>query len=145
MRISGGDFGAEAKALGLTRRSRRRSWSTLRVGVARRRRSSGCRRYLAELKADKDLGGANFERMTGLAIKGRDAFLEGLPAEEAEEIKGMLSLTGYGNNKALVRAFARLGKRVAEDKPLGSGDGDAGSQHKPGSNAAIAEKLYGKS
>ncbi len=92
---------------------------------------------LTDLKADKDLGGAKLDSSVADAQKGLQAFLKGSPEDESAVVKAMLERTGYGNHKALVRAFARLGRMMREDSPDGGkgGGGDA---------KTIAETLYGK-
>lgn len=128
-------FGTEAKTLGLTQEQAQRM-VTARVEAVQ----STAAKYLEDLQGDKDLGGANFERTKALAIAGRDKFFETLPADEKAEVTGWFDRTGLGNHKALVRAFARLGKLIAEDKPLTAPVVEG--KPKPGSNEAVAATLY---
>lgn len=130
-------FEVEAKTLGLTQPQAQKLVDE-RVQMVR----DTSARFLDELKADKDLGGANFERTKGLAEQGRDAFLLGLPEAERVEILDWFNRSGLGNHKALVRAFARLGKLVAEDKPLQAAGGDGKPKLKPGSTAETTAVLY---
>lgn len=130
-------FEVEAKSLGLTQPQAQKLVDE-RVQMVH----DTSARFLDELKADKDLGGANFERTKGLAEQGRNAFLLGMPEAERDEILGWFNRTGLGNHKALVRAFARLGKLVAEDKPLQAAGGDGKPKPKPGSTAEATAVLY---
>jgi hypothetical protein len=94
--------------------------------------------FTKEAKADREIGGAKYEDTLGLAHKGLEAFLKGSPREEADAIMSLLETSRYGNHKALIRAFARLGKQVREDKPDAGGKG-GGREEK-----STAEVLYGK-
>ena len=93
-------------------------------------------RWLAEVSADKDLGGDNLKETQKLArsVVNR-IFPDGDPHRE-----GFLAFQnrgGAGNNINVVRAFARLGKMMAEDGATGG--------HGLGSGATDpASKLYDK-
>lgn len=111
-------FASEAKALGLTNDAAQKLVDT-RAEQIRQAADT----YLEELRADPILGGAKFEESVDLAVKGRDVlFPPG--SEEADLINDWFERTGLGNHRLLVRAFARLGAKVAEDgttNPRGSG------------------------
>lgn len=65
-------------------------------------------RWLADAKADKEYGGANYEANVKIAMKAMARF--GGP-----ELKAVLNATGLGNNPELIRAFYRAGKAISED------------------------------
>lgn len=73
-------------------------------------------------KADKEIGGVDYEKNVGLAqaaLKkfGTEALLKGL------------SDSGFGNHPELVRTFMRIGKAMKEDDFIGGGN-DSGSAPK---------------
>lgn len=107
-------IGAEAKALGLTNdqaqalvQARHDQLST--VGAA----------FLADAKADPEIGGAHFDQTVKHAIAGRDWLFP--PGPESELIKSWFDRTGLGNHKAFLRAMARIGKARAEDTNVAGG------------------------
>jgi hypothetical protein len=76
-------------------------------------------KWVSEIKADPEIGGAKFE--ASMASAGRAIDRLGVPG-----LKEALNLTGAGNNPAIVKAFVRLGQMVSEDRFM------------PGRNAAPA-------
>ncbi len=81
-------------------------------------------KWQAEVKADPDIGGTKFEQ----SIK--DAAQVFVPGEsnpfvkseaEAKGLRDALNMTGAGNNPAMVRFFARIGKLLAEPGTLTGG------------------------
>lgn len=64
--------------------------------------------WAAASKADKDIGGANFEANTAAARKAITEF--GTP-----ELVTALNTSGLGNHPEVVRVFAKVGKMMAED------------------------------
>jgi hypothetical protein len=95
--------------------------------------------FLTELKADKDLGGTKFDATVAAANKGLREFLKENPEAEQDAVIGMLLRSGYTNNKALVRAFARIGRMTDEDQPDAGGKGGGG-----GGAKTDAELFYGQ-
>lgn len=81
-----------------------------------------------QVKADKEIGGDKLNDTLAAAAKARDAF--GGP-----ELVKLLDKTGLGNNPTLIRAFAKIGKAISEDRFVG------GSAPTKGSDPA--SKLYG--
>jgi hypothetical protein len=126
-------YEAQAKELGLTQAQAQKRLA-LDVANAASIRTT----FLEELKADPQIGGDKLDNTVALALKGVDAFFAESPAEEAETFKQLLTVSGYGNHKALVRAFARLGKMMGEDKP------DSGGKGGGKENLSDAEAFYGK-
>lgn len=84
--------------------------------------------WVGEVKADKEIGGEQFEE----SMKHADAAMTKFATPE---FKAALNESGYGNHPELVRVFARIGKAMAEDKPIG---GDAAK----GGKQSRAEILY---
>ena len=123
-------FEAEAKALGLSQDAAQLLVTTLDEVVR-----ATAARYLDELKADKEIGGAKFDETKTLALRGRDVlFPPG--SEEADVVSGWFERTGLGNHKVLVRAFARLGRMVAED------NGVIAKGSESGEKKSTAQKMY---
>lgn len=121
----------EAKELGLTPEQAQKRLERDIAAVATRTKA-----LEDDLKADPVLGGKNLEATLELARKGKEAFLP-KDSEEAVLINGWLNSTGLGNHKALVRAFARLGQLVGEEKLVQGAGGGEGQK-------TAAEVLYGK-
>ena len=92
-------------------------------------------RFLAETKADPQLGGVNLA-MTQVKAKAviDRLFPEGDPARP--EFLAFLNRGGAGNNKQVLRAFLRIHQMMAEDRPPG-GTGGAGG------DKSLVEHLYG--
>lgn len=74
-----------------------------------------------ELKNDPDFGGANFDKNSGYARRALK-FMQSSDPKEAAELKDFLDHSGFGNAPPVIKAFARLGKRLAEDGILGGGE-----------------------
>lgn len=70
--------------------------------------------WVADIKADKEFGGGNFEESSRLAKAAVEHI--GDPA-----FKDFLNTSGFGNHPMFFKAFAKLGKFVAPDKPLAGG------------------------
>lgn len=66
----------------------------------------------SQLKADKDIGGTNFDANIGKARKALDKY--GTP-----ELKKYLYESGLGNHPELVRAFVKVGAAISEDTVAG--------------------------
>ena len=64
--------------------------------------------WVGEIKADKEIGGANFDTSVRHAQAAAKKF--GSP-----EFLAALDATGMGSHPELVRVFARIGKAMAED------------------------------
>ena len=74
-----------------------------------------------EVKADKELGGANFSTTVTNARRG-------VQAAGGESLRQWLNQTGLGNNKHLVKAFAAFGKAMGEDShAAATGTGSKGA------------------
>lgn len=66
-------------------------------------------RWADDVKADKDIGGSKFDATMAASAKAIDAF--GTP-----ELKELLKGSGLGNHPEMVRAFAKIGAAISEDK-----------------------------
>lgn len=75
-------------------------------------------------KADKEMGGDKWDATVTSARRGISAF--GTPA-----LKEFLQASGAGNHPELIRAFAKAGELVKEDKPAGGGAEGAGKPADP--------------
>lgn len=79
------------------------------------------------LKADKDFGGANYENNKLTALKAVSAF--GSP-----ELVEFFNTTGLGSHPEIVKAFAKIGKTISEDR--------FHPETKTGSQKTLAERMY---
>jgi hypothetical protein len=66
--------------------------------------------WATAVKADKDIGGANFDSNVQTAQRAIARF--GTP-----ELQSLLNTTGLGNHPALVKLFVAVGKQIREDVP----------------------------
>lgn len=85
-------------------------------------------RWADTVKADKELGGENYDKTVETAIKAVEKF--GSP-----ELRALLNETGIGNHPELVKFCHRIGKALSEDSLVMGGD------QKPG--ARTADVLFG--
>ena len=99
------------------------------------------KQWRAEAQADKAIleigekqpgGGSSFEKAMAVVSRGLDAFGD-------DDLRALLK-GPIGNHPALVRAFARAGVVVSEDKFVGGNP--AGESVDPSDPAAVARKLY---
>lgn len=81
-----------------------------------------------QVKADKEIGGDKLTASVGQAQKALDQF--GTPA-----LREYLESSGLGNHPELVRAFAKVGKMMSEDKII---------MPNQGGQRSAADILYGK-
>jgi hypothetical protein len=70
--------------------------------------------WVEAIKADQEIGGQHFDQSVELARRALAKFA-------APEFATALNETGFGNHPELVRAFARIGKAMAEDSPTPPG------------------------
>jgi len=85
--------------------------------------------WVSEIKADKDVGGANFDQSREIALRAVSKF--GVPG-----LKEVFD-SGWGDHPALFRTFVNIGKALSEDRLI---DGN-----EPVSQKSAAEILYPKS
>lgn len=86
-------------------------------------------KWVAEIKADPEIGG---ERL-GAAVASASRVLERLAIPGLREA---LNMTGAGNHPAVVKAFVRIGRLLAEDRFSPGRDG-------PPQHRSPAEVIYG--
>lgn len=89
-----------------------------------------------ELETDKDFGGANLEANKKAATQAIERF--GSP-----ELKDWFNQSGYGNHPALAKAFAAVGRAMAEDTIRGTAGG-SGAPSKPQTTQEAFMSLYNK-
>jgi hypothetical protein len=77
--------------------------------------------WLEEAKADKEIGGQNWDASLGTAAKALDQL--GFP--KGSPFRNILDESGLGNNPEMIRAFARVGKAIGEDTDLVRGSQNA--------------------
>lgn len=75
-----------------------------------------------ELKADKDFGGANYEKTVARAAAGLDKFF-------APEFREFLNATGLGNHPEMVRGFAKIGEHFGEGEVIVGEPGEGRKAH----------------
>jgi hypothetical protein len=89
-------------------------------------------KWAEEAKADPEIGGAKFDATLDVAKKALDRF-------GGTDLKELLVSTGLGNHKAIIRAFAKAGQAIAEDKIAPTAGMSGGGELSP---AEIAAKWY---
>jgi hypothetical protein len=94
--------------------------------------ASTTKAWVDVVKADPELGGANFDT----TIKDSKAAIDRFATPE---FKKALSDTGFGNHPELVRVFAKIGKAMANDGLVRSGS-DTGAAPRDLANILYGEK-----
>lgn len=84
--------------------------------VEMQRAAATVQQWATDARADKEIGGADFDKNLGAARAALSAF--GNP-----ELLQLLDQTGLGNHKAVIGAFVRIGKAMAEDGRIASAGG----------------------
>jgi len=74
--------------------------------------------WQAAVKADKEIGGDNFEPMRINVARLFDDFVGPVNSPERKALNQALLLTGAGNNPAIVKAFARVAAALGEGRPV---------------------------
>lgn len=88
--------------------------------------------WIASIKADKDMGGPNYQRNIAVCAKGIDALFPDV--KENAAFREVLAVTGMGNNPLMFKAMMQWGKLSAEGRPtLG---------RTPAEKPSLAEKAY---
>lgn len=90
--------------------------------------------WLEEAKADKEIGGANWDASLTSAAKALDTL--GFP--KGSPLRNLLDESGLGNHPEMIRAFAKVGKAIGEDADFVRGDSSAAVKK------TDAELFYGK-
>ena len=87
-------------------------------------------KWVSEIKADPDIGGDKLGATIASATRAIDRL--GVPG-----LKEALDFTGAGNNPAIVKAFARMGRLLSEDRFA------PGHSPAPAAQRSPAEIIYG--
>jgi hypothetical protein len=87
-------------------------------------------KWVSEIKADPEIGGDRLQATVASAARAIDRLA--IPG-----LREALDLTGAGNNPAIVRAFARIGQLISEDR-FRPGNGAP-----PAAPKSPAEVIYG--
>lgn len=124
----------EAKALfkdlGLTQEQAQKA-VTFQAENAQKQMAAVRDQWLADARADGEIGGAAFDANVQLAEKAIATF-------GSDALRALLEKSGLGNHPELVRAFVRVGKAISEDKLVVGGGGSAPPAKTP-------QGLYSKS
>ena len=89
--------------------------------------------WAAEVKADKEFGGTDYEKNLGIANAG-------VKAVGGDELVGLLRQTPLGSHPLLVKAFKKVGDMVSEDSFVGGSAGKGVTD--PRDTAGMAEGFY---
>jgi hypothetical protein len=87
--------------------------------------------WQAEVKADKEIGGANLQKNLSSVAK----LIDSLGAKEAQDFRQALNFTGAGNNPAVIKALVKLAQ--AQTEP-----GLISGSPPPAPQKTAAQKLY---
>lgn len=85
--------------------------------------------WAKQIKADPEVGGANFEKAQTVVAQARDAFA-------SDELKALLETTRLGNHPEVFKLFHKLGTAIGEGSVFTKGDGTS-------QPASLATSLYG--
>lgn len=94
-------------------------------------RQSETQAWVEQVKADKELGGDHF----ATTIKNCGVVMDKFAPGADHEFRKLLDETGYGNHPVWIRFVNTIGKAMAEDKPLGTGQ----AVERP---KTLAERMY---
>jgi len=117
------------KELGLSQESAQRVVD-LQIGAIQSHQDSVIKTmdgWEAELKADKDFGGDNFDENISVAKNGVDKL-------NIEGLSDFLERSGLGSNPFIVKAFWAIGKMMKEDSP--------GAGNPPNQEKSREERMY---
>ncbi len=84
--------------------------------------------WIAEIRADREFGGGRLKASLADAKRALAAF------DADGSVRVMLDETGYGDNPAVIRLFARIGRAFGEDRMI---TGRGGREGRP-----LEERLY---
>lgn len=121
-----GEFGKVAKELGLKQDGAQKLvdfYGNAVAAVVKAHAAEGDKlveTWLTEAKADKEIGGANFDKNAGKAVAVIDKFN---PA-----VKAAMNASGFGNHPEVIRLLAKIADAIGED---GLKVGQAGGGNAP--------------
>lgn len=90
------------------------------------------RQWAEEVRADPEIGGANYDRTVAMSAQAMERFF---PGDQGKEFREFLAVTQLGNHPSMIRGFASIGAAIS-DGSIVIGD-STGSRP-----AAAHEKLY---
>ena len=126
-----GGFTEVAKELGLSQAKAQKLVSALRPtvdGYINQSAEKYGREWAEQVKADKELGGADFDKKLALAVSAYKNF-------STPELQKMLEATRLGNHPEVIRMFYRIGTAMSQDTGVaGSGAPVAKRRIYPNSN-----------
>ena len=126
-----GGFTEVAKELGLSQAKAQKLVSALRPtvdGYINQSAEKYGREWAEQVKADKELGGADFEKKLAVAVSAYKNFT-------TPELQKMLEATRLGNHPEVIRMFYRIGTAMSQDTGVaGSGAPVAKRRIYPNSN-----------
>lgn len=123
-------LGPEFKELGLTNAQAQKladkfiASQQAKVEVQASRWSETITKWADDAKADKEIGGDNWDASVASAQRAMKQF--GTPA-----LREYLNASGGGNHPEVIRAFAKVGSMIKEDSPAGSGAEGSGKPADP--------------
>lgn len=88
-------------------------------------------KWADEVKGDKVIGGDKLPETLATAAKVYSL----LPAEESEQLKGMLNASGFGSHPSVVRLFHTIGKALSEDRFITSSKA-------AGAETSLAQRMF---
>ena len=105
-------FAEQCRKLGMTREQAQASLDfSVRMHEAQTAAFIRQRReWRSQIQTDPDFGGKNFSASCTAAKKALSVL------DENGDVRRMLEETGYGDNPAVIRVFARIGRAMAEDR-----------------------------
>lgn len=125
------EFEAHSRAIGLTNDQAQKLLATQAATITAQKTQ-----WLADAKADPEIGGAKFDESLELAKKGVDwAFPEG--SKGAQFFVQNVTRYGLGTHPELLRFFARLGRALREDRPPTTGRATA-----PAAETRLADQMF---
>lgn len=112
-------FAEFAKGQNLSQEAAQAMLTTLGPAMAKRAQDQAAAihaQWLADTKADKEIGGDKLDENLAVAKKARDAFA-------TEGFRDFLEQTKLGNHPEMVRFMHRVGKAMSEDSLVTPGGG----------------------
>ncbi|NJL06816.1 MAG: hypothetical protein HC900_00065 [Methylacidiphilales bacterium] len=115
-------LGPEFKGLGLTRLQAQKLTDAYAAVVQDRAAKQAAvwsaqnEKWIADAKADQEIGGPKWDGSVSVAKRALDKF--GTPA-----LRDFLLVSGGGNHPEVIRFMARVGNAISEDRPAGEGGG----------------------
>jgi len=86
--------------------------------------------FRTQLEAHPEIGGAHLEAAQQNAVRALDRFLPAT-SPEGQQLRTAMNKSGYGDYAPLVVLLSRIGKAMAEDRPIGGGGGAGGVDPRP--------------